>query len=443
MELLEKIFNAGVVGAGGAGFPTHVKLNCSVEYLIINGAECEPLLCTDKYIINNFAEEIVKTTWEISKIVKAEKIYIAVKKVYEKEIANLEKAIKNTGLNVKLFLLDNYYPAGDEQMIVKDVTGRTVKAGNIPLSVGCVVTNIATVLNISEANEEKAVTHKFLTVTGDVGTPKVLKVPIGISFEKCLKATNCDFSSEYQVVSGGPMMGKVYSHDEIKSLYVTKTTSGIIVLKDKNNFINKIKNTTLTQTLNRAKSACIQCRFCTDLCPRKLAGHNLNPHMIMRQMASEQDFANNKILKQALICCECGICETYSCPMGLSPRQVNIFVKKKLQGEKYVDDEKYKTDKFREYRKIPPKKIMARMGLSNYYSNKVNDFQEIYSNTVCIPLKQHIGAPSEPVVQIGDTVKAGQIIAKGSFDKVSANIHSSINGKIVKISDKIEIMGVE
>ncbi len=443
MELLEKIFNAGVVGAGGAGFPTHIKLNCSVEYLIINGAECEPLLCTDKYIMNNFAEELIKTTWEISKIVKAEKIYIAVKKVYEKEIISLEKAIKNTGLNVKLFLLDNYYPAGDEQMIVKDVTGRTVKASNIPLSVGCVVTNIATVLNIAEANEEKAVTHKYLTVTGDVTNPKVLKVPIGISFLECLKAANCYLNGEYQIINGGPMMGKAYNQNEINSLFVTKTTSGIIVIKDKNNFINKINNTSLTQTLNRAKSACIQCRFCTDLCPRKLTGHNLNPHMIMRQMASKKDYLNNEILKQALICCECGICETYSCPMGLSPRQVNIFVKKKLQGEKYVDNGIYKTDNFREYRKIPPKKIMARMGLSKYYSNKVTDFQEISCNTVNIPLKQHIGAPSEPVVQIGDIVKVGQVIAKGNFNKVSANIHSSINGKVINITDKIEIMGVE
>ncbi len=443
MELLEKIFNAGVVGAGGAGFPTHIKLNCSVEYLIINAAECEPLLFTDKYIINNFSKEVVKASWEIGKIVKAEKIYIAVKKVYEKEVECLEKAIKNTGLDVKLFLLDNYYPAGDEQMIVKDVTGRTVKAGNIPLSVGCVVSNVATVLNVFEAQDGKPVTYKFVTVTGDVATPKVLKVPLGITFNECIEASGGSTVSNYQVISGGPMMGKVHDSKNINSLVVTKTTSGIIVLGDENNFIARLKNTSLKQTLNRAKSACIQCQFCTDLCPRKLSGHNINPHKVMRQMASNPEYTNSEILKEALICCECGVCETFACPMGLSPRQVNIHVKTMLAGEKFQDDAQYKTETFREYRKVPPAKIMARMGLSKYYSNKVKEFQEISTKTVKIPLKQHIGAPSEPVVKVGDYVTAGQIIAKGNFDKVSANIHSSISGEVVNINDKIEIKGVE
>ncbi len=443
MELIEKIFNAGVVGAGGAGFPTHIKLNCSVEYLIINAAECEPLLGTDKYIMNNFSKEVVEATWEIGKVVKAEKVFIAVKKVYEKEIANLENAIKSTGLDVKLFLLENYYPAGDEQMIVKDVTGRTVKAGNIPLSVGCVVTNVATVLNVHDAISEKPVTHKYLTVTGDVRTPKVLRVPLGISFSECLEAVGGCSETEYQIINGGPMMGKVYTQDDINDLVVTKTTSGILFIGDKNNFITKMKNTSVTQILSRAKSACIQCRMCTDLCPRKLTGHDLNPHLVMRQMAMKPNFNNNEVLAQALICCECGVCETYSCPMGLSPRQVNVYVKKNLTGVKFEDDGVYKTASFREFRKVPPSKIMARMGLSRYYSNKVKDFGEISTKTVNIPVKQHIGAPSEPVVSVGDFVEVGQVIAKGSFDKVSANIHSSIKGEVTAVGDKIKIKGVE
>ncbi len=443
MELIEKIFNAGIVGAGGAGFPTHIKLNCAVEYLIINAAECEPLLGTDKYIMNNFPKEVVEATWEIGKIVKAEKVYIAVKKVYEKEIAHLEEAIKNSGLDVKLFLLENYYPAGDEQMIVKDVTGRTVKAGNIPLSVGCVVSNVATVLNVYDAISEKPVTHKYLTVTGDVANPKVLRVPIGISFTECLEAVGGCTASEYHIVNGGPMMGKVHTQDELNDLVVTKTTSGILFIGDQNNFITKMKSTSVRQILNRARSACIQCRMCTDLCPRKLTGHNINPHLVMRQMSKTVDFENNEVLSQALICCECGVCETYSCPMGLSPRQVNVYVKKNLTGVKFQDDGVYNTADFRDFRKVPPKKIMARMGLIKYYENKVKDFEDITSNIVNIPIKQHIGAPSEPVVKVGDFVEAGQLLAKGSFDKVSANIHSSIKGEVVSVDDKIRIKGVE
>ncbi len=451
MDLLEKIFNAGIVGAGGAGFPTHIKLNCKVEYLIINAAECEPLLATDKYIMNNFAEEVVRATEEIGKIVKAEKVFIAVKKVYEKEIENLNNAIKKTGLNVKLFLLDNYYPAGDEQMIVTDVTGRTVKAGNIPLSVGCVVTNVATVLNVFEAMEDKPVTYKYLTITGNVNAPKVLKVPIGISFAKCLEAAGGATVDEYKIINGGPMMGKVHSYKELNQLFVTKTTSGIIIIGEENNFISKMKNTSVQQILNRAKSVCIQCRLCTDLCPRQLTGHNLNPHMIMRQMScekttpnmEEKSYGNKEILSQALICCECGVCETFACPMGLSPRQVNIYVKKNISGIKFEDDGIYTKVKMREFRKVPPSKIMARMGLSKLYKNKVKDYEELSSNIVNIPLKQHIGPPAEAIVKVGDNVKQGQLIGKGYIDKVSGNIHASIDGVVTNVSDKVEIKGVE
>lgn len=447
MDLLNQIFEAGVVGAGGAGFPTHMKLTAQVEYLMINAAECEPLLNTDKYIMRHFPAEIVEATRAVSQLVSARETFIAVKRVNQNEIAALQKAIDDARVPIKIFPLDNYYPAGDEQMIVYDITGRTVPPGGIPLAVGAVVSNVATILNIYDAIQGRPVTHKFLTVTGEVNRPQVLRVPIGISFRACVEACGGSKLTTYNIINGGPMMGKVSSHKELDSLFVTKTTSGIILAPEDGNFVGRQKETSVRQILNRAKSACIQCSFCTDLCPRNLIGHSLRPNRIMRHMAA-QDFdkgfdGDDQILKEALICCECGVCETYACPMGLSPRQVNIFVKKQLAGARYTSPtHTFTASSTRDYKKIVPKKIMARMGLARLYDCKADAFTDFSANRVSIALKQHIGMAAVPCVGQGETVTAGTRIASGEFDKVSANIHASITGTVTKITgDAIEIKG--
>jgi len=242
------------------------------------------------------------------------------------------------------------------------------------------------------------------------------------------------------------MMGAVCEYGDLERLAVTKTTSGIIVIPGANNFAAKQKDARPAAILNRAKSACIQCTFCTDLCPRKLIGHQLRPHMVMRQMAA-MDFGapleENPILREALICCECGICETFACPMALSPRQVNIYIKKSLAGTRYQrDGERLEASRLRQYRKIAPSKIMARMGLLGLYNRKDEGFKELETGVVRIPLKQHIGVPASPVVSAGEKVECGQLIAAAGA-KISANIHASITGLITKIDDAIEIVREE
>jgi Na+-translocating ferredoxin:NAD+ oxidoreductase RnfC subunit len=445
-NLLEAIVNAGVVGAGGAGFPTHVKLDCKVEYLIVNAAECEPLLATDKHIMNAHPGEIVDGIAAVAEHVSAREAYIAIKSVNERETQSIRDAIASKAsknANIKIFPLGNYYPAGDEQMVVFDVTGRTVPPSGIPLEVGVVVTNVATMLNVSDAVQGAPVTQKFLTVTGEVPHPKVLKVPIGTPFQDCLEACGGSrIGGAFKIIDGGPMMGTVVDGSDVGEKSVTKTTSGIIVVPASGNFVSRTHDMSVTKMLNRAKSACIQCSFCTDLCPRRLTGHRLRPHMVMRHMASMnfgEKMTANAVLEEALICCECGVCETFACPMGLSPRQVNKHVKKELAGTRYKrPDGPMTPHPMREHRKIAPPKIMARMGLLGLYENKAKDFGELAPNLVRIALKQHIGAPAIPVVQVGDTVSRGQLI--GSADgKVSANVHASIDGVVSEIGSAVVI----
>jgi Na+-translocating ferredoxin:NAD+ oxidoreductase RnfC subunit len=441
-SLLENISNAGVVGAGGAGFPTHVKLDCKVEYLLVNAAECEPLLSTDKYIMNARADDIIEGVRITAEHVSARESYIAIKSINSRETQSVQDAIRRAGADIKIFPLDNYYPAGDEQMAVFDVTKRTVPPSGIPLETGAVVSNVATVLNIRDAARGLPVTHKFLTVTGEVGHPKVLRVPIGTSFKACIDACGGSKLTKFKIIDGGPMMGTVTNGADIGEKHVTKTTSGIIVIPESGNFIARLHELAVFKILNRAKSACIQCTFCSDLCPRRLIGHKIRPHMVMRRMSAmnfDEPMTADDILQEALICCECGVCETFACPMGLSPRQVNKYVKKQLAGTRYTrPDTPLEPHPMREYRKIAPRKIMARMGLLSLYENKVNDFAEITPETVKIPLRQHIGIPANPIVKPGDYVTGGQLIA-ASGGKVSANIHASIDGVVSEVGSFIAV----
>jgi Na+-translocating ferredoxin:NAD+ oxidoreductase RnfC subunit len=444
MSLLDKVFAAGLVGEGGAGFPTHIKLNCKVEYLLLNAAECEPLLHTDKYILRNFAGEILDALKETAALVEASKVFIAVKGVNTAEIASLEKAIAEKASAVKLFKLDNYYPAGDEQMLVYDITGRVVPPGQIPLKVGAVVSNAATMLAIHDALADRPLTHKFLTVAGRVSKPAVLRVPIGVSFAECIAACGGATINTFNIIAGGPMMGKVYSSAQAESLPVTKTTSGILVLPGADNFVARTNALSVRQILSRAKSACIQCSFCTDLCPRRLIGHSLYPSQVMRKMAMQEldkPLVADDILRQALICCECGVCETFACPMNLSPRQVNKYVKSQLRGEKFQQKEPLVASSMRQYRKIAPAKIMARMGLLEEYDTWRENYIELEPKKVQIPCSQHIGAPAEPVISVGDQVECGQLIAKAAEGKPSANIHASIAGRVVSVDSVIVIEG--
>ena len=176
MNFLDAVYNAGVVGAGGAGFPTHLKMTKEVGTFIVNGAECEPLLEVDKFLMREKTYELIKGMEIIAGNLKAARVVLGLKKKYKAEIKKLSETIKELDSNVELFLMDNFYPAGDEQIMVKDITGKSIPAGGIPLDVDAVVSNVGTVINVYEAIEEKPVTKKYVSVLGEVNNPVMLEV---------------------------------------------------------------------------------------------------------------------------------------------------------------------------------------------------------------------------------------------------------------------------
>lgn len=214
------------------GFPTDRKLCGKFRYLIANGAECEPLLRTDRYLMREKAPEIVRIMAALAEFLQVERCVIALKDHYHAELAALRKAVAESGADVKIFELQNFYPAGDEQMIVREVTGEIVPPTKIPAAVGAVVDNIATIYAIGEAMEGKTFTHKYLTVTGEVAHPVVLRVPIGTSLQACIDLAGRRNVPQSLHYDGRPSDGQACRAEAMDTAVVTKTTSGILVLPE-------------------------------------------------------------------------------------------------------------------------------------------------------------------------------------------------------------------
>jgi len=459
MNLLEQIQAAGVVGCGGAGFPTHVKLAATgVDTFIVNGAECEPLLRTDRWLMRHRASEIVSAVDAVRRHLGASRAVIALKESYTEEIAALRSAISSGrppggappagGEGVELFLLKAFYPAGDEQVQVLEVTGRVVPPGGIPLDVNCVVSNAATMYAVWHALRDRPFTQKYLTVTGAVASPCVVRAPVGTSFAECLELAGGAENENCVVVSGGPMMGQPMAMRDALASHVTKTTSGFVVLPDRARLWEK-HVTEPRFTINRARTACVQCSFCTQLCPRWLLGHPLEPHKIMRRMGGEPDWhdhLDDPVLRGAQYCCECGVCELVACPMELRPRAVNVMVKQAFaeQGLRPIKGtDEYHPREFRDDRAIPTKKAAARAGAGPWYRTEPARYVEAAPREVCIALNSHIGHPALPVVNVGDHVDFGQLIAEPPAGKLGARYHASIAGMVKEAGEYVAIRETE
>jgi len=438
-DIVDKVRAAGVVGAGGAGFPTHVKLQFDVQRVLANGASCEPLLSSDPYLMEYQAGLVLDGLLTVMDCTGSEKGTICLKSKHAKALAALRDKISANGYadRIDVFELEDFYPAGDEFILVNEVLGKIVPEGGIPLNVRAVVSNVESLLNISRAMEGSSVTDRYLTVCGEVNQPVICKIPIGTPVGAAIELAGGPKISDYGIVMGGPMMGKVVTDDSVP---ITKTTSGIIVLPPNHNVIRD-KRRSLDQMRFIAKSACTQCSRCTDLCPRYLIGHALEPHRIMRHLAYNPGMTG-EVLEDALICSECGVCEKFACPMMLSPREINAAVKQKLLKDGIKREprrETYQVSIFNDTRKIPLKRLMERLAVANYDTHPPFYKGAIQVKQVTIPLQQHLGKPALPVVKTGDRVKKGDLIGEIPEGALGARVHASIDGVVEAVSDKVVI----
>lgn len=275
-EIRERVRAAGVVGAGGAGFPTHIKLQARVDTVLVNAAECEPMLKVDQQLMAQQADRLIRGLGYAMTATGAREGIIALKAKYAPAITALTPRLPEWA---RLHILPDVYPAGDEVLTIWLATGRRVPPAALPVSVGVVVNNVQTVLNIARAVEQGyPVTRRTLTVNGAVARPLTLAVPLGISLREVLDLAGGATVDEPGFINGGPMMGSLITSLETP---VTKTTGGLLVLPGNHPLIQRRRQDERT-LLAIARTVCEQCRLCTDLCPRHLIGHELSPHLLVR-----------------------------------------------------------------------------------------------------------------------------------------------------------------
>ena len=430
---------AGIVGAGGAGFPSYAKLNKSVDTLIINCAECEPLLRLHRQLMERKTKEILEAVNVLREALGVKTTKIALKKTYTKTIASLNACLGEYP-DISLALLPEVYPAGDEVILIYEATGRVVPPLKIPSSVGVVVYNTETMYNLYRALHGKKVTHKYVTVTGEVNEPHTFYAPIGSLIYGLVKRSGGLTIDNPSYLIGGPMMGRIGHDMEV----VTKTTNAIIVLPSNHNVVIRKRNN-INIDISRVMSSCCLCHTCTDLCPRHNLGHPIDPSKIMRAVA-HMDSKNIKPFIDSYTCSSCGLCEMFSCPQGLSPRTIIAEIKKNLRnnGVKPLVYENPEVLKDRDLKRVPLKRLRGRLNLEKYNNPASIYLDPINAKEVDIPLNQHIGVPSIPVVKVGDKVKEGDLIAKYDESKLGVNIHASIDGEVIFVDNKmIKIRGIK
>ena len=287
-EIISRIEECGIVGMGGAGFPTHVKLRptVAVDTLILNGAECEPYLTCDDALMQEKCAEIVRGAKYLAKALKVSRILIAIEQNKPAALALFEK----TDLDV--VPLKKKYPMGSEKQLIYCCTGRKVPLGKLPAHVGVIVQNVATAYAVCEAVEQgKPLIERIVTVTGGaIAQPKNLLCPVGTPLSTLADACGGEKDAA-KLVAGGPMTGTALTGTEA---VVTKTTGGFLFLTKK-------------ETNTDEPTPCINCGRCADVCPMHLMP------MQTEFYTNAKEYENADKFGGVLACIECGAC-SYVCP---------------------------------------------------------------------------------------------------------------------------------
>ncbi len=308
-DISAAIQKGGIVGLGGAAFPTHVKITPSekkpIHALVVNGCECEPYLTTDYRVMVEAPEAVVAGALLASRALGARETIVGVENNKLEAVAALRRVAAGAG--IKIAVLKTKYPQGSEKHLIKAVLNLEVPLGGLPMDVGVAITNVATAASVAGAvMRNRPLTHRVISVTGGgIVTPKNLLVPIGISMGAVIDYCGGLRPTAARIIAGGPMMGFAFTDPDTP---VTKGTSGITVLTHEE--IRKGRTTT-----------CVRCGRCTDVCPMNL---------VPTKLAAASRYKNLSVARHYNIqaCFECGSC-VYICPAGL-PLVQNIRTGKAL-----------------------------------------------------------------------------------------------------------------
>lgn len=299
-EILQAIREAGIIGMGGAAFPSNVKAMSSmgnVDTLIANGCECEPYITADDTLLRTNPEQILEGMKILAGILKPQRIVLAIEDNKPEAIGKV-KAILDTYPEIALQILPTRYPQGSEKQLVQAVTGREIPPGKLPVAVQCAVFNVSTFAAIYMAvRTGKPVTQRIVTVTGEgVANPRNFRVPIGTSFRELVEAAGGLNDTVERVLSGGPMMG--FTQTDLDVPVVKATNAVLCLLKDQN-----------AETEN---SVCLRCGKCVNVCPMRLQPLYIHRYANAECLEQSERMAQLERL-HVTDCIECGSC-SFTCP---------------------------------------------------------------------------------------------------------------------------------
>ena len=423
----------GVVGAGGAGFPSYGKLTDGAELLLINAIECEPLMYTDFVLVKEKLDEIIEGARAIMDFAHIPNAILAIKAYRAHSLGLEDEQVLAEGIKIKT--VPNIYPMGDEINLVYQTTKHLIKPGNLPITQGVIVYNAETVYNTGMAiHEDRPVLEKWLTIAGDIPEAFVVRVPIGMRISDVLKEMKITVPEHYVMFDGGPSMGTIKNP---ASDVVVKTTNALIILPDRiPAVVNKQRS--VEENLRLAASVCCQCTRCTDMCPRHLLGYPIEPHKMVRATLSAAQ-ETPELIKNASLCCSCDVCGTFACCQGISPMQVIKEYKKILAQNKIKfvagPEDEFKPHPDRDYRQLTSGKWKEMLGVARYDKHPTYIPEPLKASKVEIRMSQHIGAPSVPCVTVGDEVTLGQMIATAG-NGLSVPQYATIAGRVVRADEQ-------
>jgi len=433
-QLQNAIAAAGVVGLGGAGFPTHLKLRPRVKSVIINGAECEPLLRCDALLLRHYAAEVMAGAAATARATGAGDVILAIKRKNHGLATLCER--EPCPVDFRVVLVDDVYPSGDEFFIIRDASGEILPARTIPVERGYLVNNAGTFKAIHDALAGRPLTHRLVSVCGAVRRPVTVEAAVGTPLSRLLAASGGVTVPAARLLTGGVMMGALAEPDDV----VTKTTAAVVALpEDHPAVLERVRP--LRYSVRIAEHSCCQCLKCTELCSRYLIGHEIEPHKLMRLIGTERDyrFLNSETLFN---CTGCGLCSLLACPFDLTPRRLILEARRRMARPPAPDPRRPEQRRAAQFYFMPTGRLLQHLNLAMYdgphdFGGRLDEVPELR-----ILFRQHAGPPAVPVVQAGLTVAAGELLAAAPAPDAGAAVHAPAAGRVKEVTEEAVVLSV-
>ena len=434
--------NAGVVGTDKLAMPSYVKLSSKADLIIANGAESEPLLQSEKSLLKENPELIIDGIKIAMEATGALKAVIAIRSSEKERMNHLNDILKKES-NIEVFYLEDFYPSGDDPILVYEVTKKLIPEGKTPLDEGIVVEKLLSFAWMYQGYHGKPVTERPVSVIGEVHQPQVAWFPIGTLYKDVLKLAGgiTIDPSRAVIFDGGPLQGEV-----VKDLNngIGKTTSAVMVLP-KDHVISKIKMKSLEEMVRQHQGVSDESSLLDDLCPRNQLGYDIFPSKVMRNFHFPELLTSSHV-KSSNLCNDCSLCEFLgSSSLSESPRLAYKEFQKSLErlGGRITGEvqEKRKVRSAYNHNKVSCSHLAKRIQVEKYESFNRSILPKKSPQKVRVPVTRHKGIPAQPVVVEGQSLRMGDVIAFSPLGELGTTYHASIPGKVGEVNDRwIEII---